>query len=112
MNTSAEIKPSNARPLKWRWRHKKLYFYLSLGLTTYAGALPGLAVFALLFCSPLYGALKHTPVLLVLTALAALVVMVFGYLLGALVTCVFFIMEKICFPEDTGPSSEKHSAQQ
>ena len=109
MNTTTEIKPSNARPLKWRWRHKKLYFNLTLGLTAFAGALPGLATIVLLFYSRLFVILAHRPVLLVMLAMAALALIVFGYLFGLLVACVHFIMEKLCCPEDMGPVPEKNS---
>ena len=112
MNTSTEIKPSNTRPLRWRNRHKNLYFALGLAGCIVLGALPGLGAFYLLLGNAHNILRQNTHFQTMVLLLVAYGLLFVGILMGILIACALFLVEKICFPEDTGPPSEKHSAQQ
>ncbi len=95
MNTTAELKLD--RPLKWRWRHKKLYteFVTSFGIVV--GMAPAIVAFIGLHIWRQHFAMS-TPALIIFMV-AAYTMFVWGGLLGAIAAYARLCMDKFYFPE-------------
>ena len=95
-NESA-AKPSVIRPSKWRWRHKRAYYELTLSATFIIGLLPGLCMLVLAYSghyASQAGSLSHID--LVMAAWMRLSV---GALMVLLVGCALLLTDKVYFPE-------------
>ena len=88
MNAATELKPAEKHPLKWRHRHKKLYFYICSGAYALFGGGSGVALAIGLGrnqCGNIW---------------LALGLLTWGGLTGLLVCGVAFLVERFCFSED------------
>ena len=105
MNETTGLIPTNARPLKWRWRHKELYYHLTLYAWMVGGGLPGIATLIIMhLCNDAHRLGLIPTVGLAVLAYAELI---WGLLLGALVGCALLLAEKAYLPE---PGKEKGDA--
>lgn len=72
--------------MKWHRRHKKIFFVLATGTYTLIGGFAGMLIVL---------GLKTNHC-------AAFGVIISGLLFGQLTGCACFLVDRICFPEETG----------